>query len=100
MQTQGLAILPDRAALTIAGCVLVFMGAMLFVILSPYRIEAEAAGVLTIREAAPRCLGPLRTGGGTGLADALSPEGKKVRGNPATSHLSPPCNAHKRYGFN
>jgi len=36
------------AALTIARCVLVFMGAMLFVILSPYRIEAEGAGVFAI----------------------------------------------------
>ena len=37
---QPLAPMPDWAALTIAGCVLVFMDTMLFVILSPYRIVA------------------------------------------------------------
>ena len=40
---QPLAPMPDWAALTIAGCVLVFMDAMLFVILSPYRIVAGGA---------------------------------------------------------
>jgi hypothetical protein len=45
---QPLAPMPDWAALTIAGCVLVFMDAMLFVILSPYRIVAGGAGVVAV----------------------------------------------------
>ena len=40
--------MPDWAALTIAGCVLVFMDAMLFVILSPYLIVAGGAGVVAV----------------------------------------------------
>jgi hypothetical protein len=47
METR-LAQMPDWAALTIAGCVLVFMDAMLFVILSPYRIVAAGAGVVAV----------------------------------------------------